>query len=186
MKYLVLGLGNIGPEYELTRHNIGFLILDRWADQAKVAFQQGRQAFVTETRYKGRIFILVKPTTYMNLSGKALQYWMQAERIPVERTMVITDDIALPFGKIRIKPKGSSGGHNGMKHIEQTLGTAQYPRLRFGVGDDFPKGGQVDYVLSPFKPKEFEELVPIMDRCIGAVQSFATIGLDRTMNQFNG
>jgi len=129
---------------------------------------------------------LIKPTTYMNLSGKAVNYWLQEEKIPTERMLVLTDDVALPFGKIRLKPRGSSGGHNGLKNIEQTLGTSQYARLRFGVGDDFPKGRQVDYVLSPFTQEQFDELVPIMDRCIEAIQCFTTQGIERAMNSYNG
>lgn len=185
MKYLIVGLGNIGPEYELTRHNIGFLILDRLADLEKASFKQDRHSFVTEVKHKGRTLLLVKPTTYMNLSGKAVNYWMQQEKIAKENILVITDDVALPFGKIRIKPKGSSGGHNGLKNIEELIGGQDYPRLRFGIGDDYPKGRQVDYVLSPFNKKEMEELVIFMDKSIEAIQSFSTIGLERTMNFFN-
>ena len=185
MKYLVVGLGNIGPEYELTRHNIGFLVLDRWADEAGVSFKQDRHAFISELKFKGRTVYLVKPTTYMNLSGKAVNFWLQQLKISKSNLLVITDDIALPFGKIRLKPRGSAGGHNGLKNIEQLNGGQEYPRLRFGVGDDFRKGGQVDYVLSPFKPHEMDELVIHMDRSIEAVKSFCTIGLDRTMNTFN-
>jgi len=185
MKYLIVGLGNIGPEYELTRHNIGFLILDRMADAAGVKFTQDRLAFAAEVKHKGRTLVLVKPTTYMNLSGKAVNYWLQQQKIPKEQLLVLTDDIALPFGKIRLKPRGSAGGHNGLKNIEATLGTNEYARLRFGVGDNFHKGGQVDYVLSPFTKTEFDEIVPFMDKSIEAVESFATVGLERTMNFFN-
>jgi PTH1 family peptidyl-tRNA hydrolase len=185
MKYLILGLGNIGPEYEITRHNIGFLILDRMADAAGVKFTQDRLAFVAEIKHKGRTLVLVKPTTYMNLSGKAVNYWLQQSKIPKEQLLVLTDDIALPFGKIRLKPRGSAGGHNGLKNIEATLGSNEYARLRFGVGDNFHKGQQVDYVLSPFTKAEFDELVPLMDKSIEAIESFATVGLERTMNFFN-
>lgn len=185
MKYLIVGLGNIGPEYEITRHNIGFLILDRMADAAGVKFTQDRLAFVTEMKHKGRTLVLVKPTTYMNLSGKAVNYWLQQLKIPKEQLLVLTDDIALPFGKIRLKPRGSAGGHNGLKNIEATLGSNEYARLRFGVGDNFHKGQQVDYVLSPFNKAEFDELVPLMDKSIEAIESFATVGLERTMNFFN-
>ena len=185
MKYLIAGLGNIGSEYELTRHNIGFLILDRLADEKGVSFSQNKLAYTTEVKYKGRTLILMKPTTYMNLSGKAINHHLQANKIPKENLLVITDDIALPFGKIRLKPKGSAGGHNGLKSIEQLTGGANYSRLRFGVGDDFYKGQQVDYVLSPFKQEEFDELVPHMDRSIEALLSFCTIGMERTMNHFN-
>ena len=185
MKYVIVGLGNIGAEYELTRHNIGFLVLDRLADVAGAKFSQDRLAFRAEVKYKGRTMVLIKPTTYMNLSGKAVNYWMQTEKITRDQLLVITDDIALPFGKIRLKPKGSSGGHNGLKNIEDTIGGNVYPRLRFGVGDDFHKGGQVDYVLSPFTKAEFDELVTLLDRSIETIHSFVTVGIERTMNHFN-
>lgn len=185
MKYLIVGLGNIGIEYELTRHNIGFLILDRLAEKRKVEFQQGRHSFVTELKYKGRQITLVKPTTYMNLSGKAVNYWMNELKIKKENILIITDDVALPYGKLRLKPKGSSGGHNGLKNIEELIGGKEYSRLRFGVGDDYAKGRQADYVLSPFDKKEMEELVLNIDRTIDAIYSFCTIGTSRTMNQFN-
>ena len=185
MKYLIAGLGNIGPEYELTRHNIGFLILDRLADNHQVNFEQGRHVFRTEINHKGRSLQLIKPTTYMNLSGKAISFWLQQLKIPKENLLVVTDDIALPFGKIRIKPRGSAGGHNGLKNIEQLLGGQDYARLRFGVGDDFHKGRQVEYVLSPFGQKELDELVPLMDRSIEAIQAFCSIGIERAMNFYN-
>ncbi len=185
MKYLIAGLGNIGPEYEITRHNIGFLILDRLADEQNATFKQDKLAYTTEVKHKGRTLVLVKPSTYMNLSGKAVNHHLAINKIPKERLLVITDDIALPYGKIRLKPKGSAGGHNGLKNIEQLTGGANYPRLRFGVGDDFYKGQQVDYVLSPFKKEEFDALVEHMDRAIEALLSFCTIGLERTMNYFN-
>lgn len=184
-KFLIVGLGNIGAEYELTRHNIGFLILDRLADQHAGTFTHDRHAFVSEVKYKGRTLVLVKPTTYMNLSGKAVSYWMQQHKIPKENLLVITDDIALPYGKIRLKPKGSAGGHNGLKNIEELTGGQDYPRLRFGVGDAYAKGRQVEYVLSPFSKQEMEELVLNMDRAIDAVFAFCTVGLERAMNQFN-
>lgn len=186
MKYLIVGLGNIGPEYELTRHNIGFLILDRMADIHNVTFEQGRHAFLSEVRYKGRTIYLIKPTTYMNLSGKAVNFWLQELKIKKENLLVLTDDIALPFGKIRIRKKGSAGGHNGLKNIEDLTGGQNYNRLRFGVGDNFSKGKQVDYVLSPFSKKEFEELPLYMDKSIEAILAFSTIGIDRTMSQYNG
>jgi len=185
MKYLVAGLGNIGSEYELTRHNIGFLILDRLADEKGDRFSQDKLAYTTEVKHKGRTLILVKPTTYMNLSGKAVNHHLQINKIPKENLLVVTDDIALPYGKIRLKPKGSAGGHNGLKNIEQLTGGANYPRLRFGVGDDFHKGQQVDYVLSPFNKTELDELVQHMDKAIEAIFSFCTIGMERTMNFFN-
>jgi PTH1 family peptidyl-tRNA hydrolase len=185
MKYLIAGLGNIGAEYELTRHNIGFLVLDRLADEKNLTFEHGRHAFYATLKYKGRIIHLIKPTTYMNLSGKAVNYWMNELKVPKDNLLVVTDDIALPFGKIRLKGKGSAGGHNGLKNIEQMTGGQNYVRLKFGVGDDFSKGRQVDYVLSPFSKQEMDELVLNMDRAIEAILSFCTIGLPRTMNQYN-
>lgn len=185
MKYLIAGLGNIGAEYELTRHNIGFLILDRLADQQGLTFDHDRHAFIAELKHKGRNIHLIKPTTYMNLSGKAVNYWMTQLKIPKDNLLVITDDIALPYGKIRLKGKGSAGGHNGLKNIEELIGGQDYPRLRFGVGDDYGKGQQVQYVLSPFNQQEIDELVLNMDRAIDALLSFCTIGLPRTMNEYN-
>ena len=185
MKYLVVGLGNIGAEYELTRHNIGFLILDRLADEAGVEFEQNRLGFKAEMKFKGRAITLIKPTTYMNLSGRAVGYWLQQLKIQKDNLLVLTDDISLPYGKVRLKPKGSAGGHNGLKNIEEILGDQLYSRLRFGVGDEFRKGNQVDYVLSPFTKKEMEELVGHLDTSIDAVKSYCTIGLERAMNSFN-
>jgi len=185
MKYLIVGLGNIGIEYELTRHNIGFLILDRMVDEMGGRFEQDRLGFRAELKFKGRTLTLIKPTTYMNLSGRAVNYWLQQLKIPKENLLVVTDDISLPFGKIRVKPKGSAGGHNGLKNVEELTGGQNYSRLRFGVGDEFRKGSQVDYVLSPFAKEEIEELVAQMDTCIDAIKSYCTIGLERTMNSFN-
>lgn len=185
MKYLIAGLGNIGAEYELTRHNIGFLILDRLADEKGVLFKMDKLAFTAEVSHRGRTLCLIKPTTYMNLSGKAVNLHLQQNKVPKENLLVVTDDISLPYGKIRLKPKGSAGGHNGLKNIEQLTGGQDYSRLRFGVGDDFYKGNQVDYVLSPFAKKELDELVLNMDRAIEAIFSFCSIGVERTMNQFN-
>ena len=185
MKYLIVGLGNIGPEYELTRHNIGFLVLDRLAEKLGANFEISKLAFVAEAKHKGRTIILVKPTTYMNLSGKAVNYWMKEHKIPVENTLVLTDDIALPYGKLRMRAKGSNGGHNGLGNIQETLGTDAYPRLRFGVGGDFGKGKQIDYVLGNFQGKEFEELPIFMDHAIDGILSFCSVGLERTMNVVN-
>ena len=185
MKFLIAGLGNIGAEYANTRHNIGFEILDALASASGIFFDQQRHAFVSELRHKGRTYILIKPTTYMNLSGKAVHYWMHEEKISIERTLVITDDLALPFGKIRIKGKGSDGGHNGLKHIQATLGTPVYPRLRFGVGDNFPKGRQVDYVLGQWTAEEQQGLAERVKLAADAVLSFGSIGIQRTMNEFN-
>ncbi|MCC5928591.1 MAG: aminoacyl-tRNA hydrolase [Cyclobacteriaceae bacterium] len=185
MKYLIAGLGNIGLEYETTRHNIGFMVLDHLAKEEKITFALERHAHHAELRHKGRVIHLIKPTTYMNLSGKALKYWMQQLSISVENTLTITDDIALPLGKIRMKAKGSSAGHNGLKSIEDMLGTQSYPRLRFGIGDNFPKGRQVDYVLGRFTEPEWRELPPLIEKSCEMVRSFCAIGIERTMNYFN-
>lgn len=185
MKYLIVGLGNIGPEYADTRHNIGFMVLDYLAKKYDGNFDTGRHSFVTEIKSKGRTFVLVKPTTYMNLSGKAVSHWLNSLKLTADQMIVITDDIAIPFGKLRIRAKGSAGGHNGLKHIEQTLGHNNYPRLRFGVGDSFSKGKQVDFVLSKFSDDEQPELQTLIEKAADAVISFGAIGLERTMNQFN-
>lgn len=185
MKYLVVGLGNIGPEYADTRHNIGFMILDELVKQEGVKFSSMRLAYYTEVSYKGRMLHLIKPTTYMNLSGKAVNYWMKDLRIPVENVLVLVDDIALPLGTLRLKPKGSAAGHNGLKNIEYTLGHNNYARLRFGVSDNFPKGRQVDYVLSGFDEDEQPELPALIDRSIDMIKSFATIGTELTMTRYN-
>lgn len=186
MKYLIVGLGNIGPQYELTRHNIGFLVLDRLADLHNAPkFSSDRLSFVTEFRYKNAVLHLVKPTTFMNLSGKAVQHWLTFLKIPKENLLVITDDLALPYGTLRLKPKGSNGGHNGLGNIQELLGTQEYPRLRFGVGSDFSKGKQVDYVLSNFSANESAELSLHIDRCCEMVTSFCTAGIERTMNFYN-
>ncbi len=185
MKYLIVGLGNIGHEYELTRHNIGFLILDRLADKNKVDFTLQRLAEKAEIKFKGRQLHIIKPTTYMNLSGKSVAYWMQELKIPKENTLTIVDDLALPFGQLRMRPKGSAAGHNGLKDIEAVLGTQEYPRLRFGIGNNFSKGHQVDFVLSRFDKSEFEELPAKMDAAIEAIQSFCTLGIEKTMSFSN-
>jgi PTH1 family peptidyl-tRNA hydrolase len=185
MKYLIAGLGNIGPEYELTRHNIGFLVLDHLALKHSIQFDYGRLAFTAELKHKGRTIYLIKPTTFMNLSGKAVNYWMKILNVPVENLLVITDDIALPFAKLRLRGKGSNGGHNGLGSIQEVLGTDAYARLRFGVGGDFPKGKQADYVLSNFSKPELIELPLVMDKVADGILSFCTIGLERTMNVVN-
>lgn len=185
MKYLIAGLGNPGAEYELTRHNIGFLVLDRLADNNNTAFTTGRLADKAEVKFKGRQLHLIKPNTYMNLSGKAIAYWLQELKIPKENLIVIVDDLALPFGSLRLRTKGSSAGHNGLKNIELVLGGQEYSRLRFGIGNNFAKGQQVDFVLSNFTNTELEELPGIMDKAGEIVQSFCTIGPERTMGQFN-
>jgi PTH1 family peptidyl-tRNA hydrolase len=185
MKYLIVGLGNIGPEYELTRHNVGFLTLDRLADKQSCTWIIDRLAFKSEFKYKGRTIHLIKPTTYMNLSGKAVNYWMKILQIPRENILILVDDVAIPFEKLRMKPKGSAAGHNGLKNIEELLGGQNYPRLRMGIGDDFPKGRQIDFVLGRFTNEEFAVLTAVMDKAIDMVFSFCAVGVDRTMNQFN-
>ena len=185
MKFLIIGLGNIGSEYELTRHNIGFLVLDRMVDKMNTSFNPDRYGDYAKAKYKGREFNLVKPSTYMNLSGKAVNYWLQKLKLGNENLLIIVDDIALPFGVIRMRQRGSSAGHNGLKNIEETFGSQEYNRLRFGIGNDFPKGQQVDYVLSNFGQEEFDQLPERMDKSIDMILSFGTIGIERTMNFFN-
>lgn len=185
MKYLIVGLGNIGPEYELTRHNAGFLSLDRYADANKIKFKTSRLAQVAETKYRGRMLNLVKPTTYMNLSGKAVHYWYQKLQVPLENLLVIVDDIALPFGKLRLRAKGSSANHNGLENIEQSLGTQAYPRLRIGIGSEFNHGEQIDYVLSRFDKEEFKKLDEILKITCDIINSFVTVGIAKTMSHFN-
>jgi len=185
MKYLIVGLGNIGPEYADTRHNIGFMILDELAKQAGEKFHHMRLAYYAEVSHKGRMLHLIKPTTYMNLSGKALNHWMKELKIPVENVLVLVDDLALPFGTLRLKPKGSAAGHNGLKHIEQTLGNSEYARLRFGISDNYPKGRQVDYVLNAFDEDEQPRLPELIDRSIEMIKSFATAGTELTMTRYN-
>ncbi len=185
MKYLIIGLGNIGPEYELTRHNIGFLVLDQLADNYNSSFLSSRYANTALIKHKGRQVHLIKPTTYMNLSGKAVNYWMKELKIEKENILVIVDDIALPFGKLRMRAKGSSAGHNGLKNIEELTGGQDYARLKFGIDDNFGKGQQVDYVLSNFDKREFEELPEKIDKANQMILSFCTAGVTRTMNQFN-
>jgi PTH1 family peptidyl-tRNA hydrolase len=186
MKYLIVGLGNIGQEYDNTRHNIGFTVLDAFAKASNTVFSDKRYGYVAEVSMRGHRIILLKPSTYMNLSGNAVRYWMQAEKVPLENVLIIADDIALPLGTLRLKGQGSDGGHNGLKHIAQTLGTTSYARLRFGVGNDFGKGRQVQYVLGTFDAAEeqpmVDQQVPI---AIDIIKNFCFIGLARTMNTCN-
>lgn len=183
MKYLIAGLGNAGDDYTGTRHNIGFDVVDLLA--SKVPFTLDRHAFVSSLKFKGRTLCVIKPTTYMNLSGKAVKYWLDKEKIPLENLLVITDDLALPFGKIRIKKNGSDGGHNGLKSIIETLGTAEFPRMRFGIGNNFVKGYQSDYVLGKWSPDEKKLLPENIQKAAEAVKSFVTVGIERTMNTYN-
>lgn len=185
MKYLIAGLGNIGSEYAHTRHNIGFDIVDVLAAQKEAAFTSGRYADIAEMKVKGKTLLLMKPTTYMNLSGKAVRYWMEKENIPIERLLVVTDDLNLPTGKLRIRKKGSDGGHNGLKNITELLGSDQYARLRFGVGNNFAQGTQVQFVLGKWQTDELTVVKEGIDKAAQATISFVLEGIDRAMNQFN-
>lgn len=185
MKYLIVGLGNIGEKYDGTRHNIGFEAVDFVAHQFDAKFSTEKLGDIAEFRHKGRTFILLKPSTYMNLSGKSVRYWMQTKKINDENLLVILDDLNLSFGTIRLRGKGSPGGHNGLKDIDAVLGRSNYPRLRIGIGGGFSKGHQVDYVLGKWKPNEAKELPELMDIVKEAVLGFGTIGLSRTMNTVN-
>tara|TARA_B100000787_G_scaffold168034_1_gene156019 strand:- start:4524 stop:5180 length:657 start_codon:yes stop_codon:yes gene_type:complete len=185
-KFLIAGLGNIGPAYANTRHNIGFKILDALAKQADLSWETVKLGDITTHKKKGRTLILLKPSTFMNLSGKAVKYWMDKENIPIENVLAVTDDLNLPFGTFRIKGKGSSGGHNGLKDIQDILSTGKYPRFRFGISDAFSKGGQVDYVIGEWTPEEESQLITQIPKSIEAIESFALAGLDNTMNTFNG
>ena len=185
MSFLIAGLGNIGPEYENTRHNIGFNIVDQLANTQGAPFKLERLAFFAEYRSKGKPIYLIKPTTYMNLSGKAIHYWMTQLKIQPQNLLVVLDDLAIPFGSIRIRTKGSAGGHNGLKDIEATLGNTIYPRLRFGVGDEFAKGSQVNYVLGQWKPEEQKHLPEKIKITTEAINSFMFEGIERAMTKYN-
>jgi PTH1 family peptidyl-tRNA hydrolase len=185
MKYLVAGLGNIGKEYANTRHNIGFDILDALAGASNISFKDKRYGFVAEMKHRARTYILLKPSTYMNLSGNAVRYWLRKEKLAVENLLVVVDDIALPFGTLRLRAKGGDAGHNGLNHIQTILGTTQYARLRFGIGNDFYSGQQVDYVLSGYS-EEQEKMLPERIEMAGEIiKSFGVLGLERTMNMYN-
>jgi PTH1 family peptidyl-tRNA hydrolase len=185
LKYLIAGLGNIGSDYSNTRHNIGFMVLDALAKASNTAFSPIRYGDIAQLKHKGRTLILLKPSTYMNLSGNAVGYWLQKEKIPVENLLVIVDDLALPLGKIRLRFKGSDGGHNGLKSIDQRLGNQNYSRLRIGIGNEFPRGTQVDYVLGEWSADELISLSPRLTLVNDLILSFSTIGIERTMNLFN-
>jgi len=185
MKCLIVGLGNPGAEYAETRHNIGFKVLDTLAGASNAAFTSGRYGDTCTVRHRGHQLVLMKPQTYMNLSGKAVRYWMQQERVPVEQVLVVSDDIALPFGKLRMRARGSDGGHNGLADIIATLGADNFPRMRFGVGGDFPRGMQVEYVLGRWSAEERAAMPERLDVAVEAIRSFAAVGLERTMNLFN-
>ena len=186
MKHLIVGLGNIGIEYEGTRHNIGFRVLDALAKASNISFQDKRYGFVAHMRVKNQELVLLKPSTYMNLSGNAVRYWMQQEKIPLEHLLVIVDDLSLPVGTIRMRQGGADAGHNGLKHIAQTLGTQAYNRLKFGIGNDFPRGGQVDFVLGTFSPEDdkvVDEKIPV---ACEAIKAYALSGMQFAMCNYNG
>ena len=185
MNYLIVGLGNIGDEYARTRHNIGFRVLDALAGASNLVFDDKRYGFVSTLKVKNQTLILLKPSTYMNLSGNAVRYWMAEKKIPVERLLVVVDDLALPFGKLRLKGSGSEAGHNGLKHITSVLGTQQYARLRFGIGNDFPRGGQIDFVLGEFGQEDLQQMDERLKLAAEAVRTFCLAGLNIAMNQFN-
>jgi len=184
MKYLIVGLGNIGSEYQHTRHNIGFSILDAFAKASNLVFAENRYGSVCEYKIKGRTLILLKPSTFMNLSGNAVRYWLNKENIPTENLLILVDDLALPFGTLRLKDKGGDAGHNGLKSIQELIGNT-YARLRFGIGNDFPKGYQVEYVLGKWDKEEEEKLPARIDKAIEMIKSFCLAGIQNTMNQYN-
>ena len=185
MKYLIACLGNIGAEYENTRHNAGFRIADRLAKDLEASFTTNRLAQVAEVKFRGKTLVVIKPTTYMNLSGKAVKYWLDLEKIPIENLLVVNDDIALPVGTIRMRKKGADGGHNGLTDIIEKLGTSDFCRLRFGIGDDFARGHQIDFVLGQWKTSEEPVVDQTVDKAVEAIKSFVIQGPDRTMNIFN-
>jgi len=185
MKFLISGLGNVGNEYAHTRHNIGFDVLMAFATKHAGQFTMGRLAYTAEVRWKGRIFICVCPTTYMNLSGKAIKYWLDKEKIEVNNLLVVFDDIAIPLNKIRLRPGGSDAGHNGLKSIQEALGTSEYPKLRFGIGNNFPKGMQSNFVLGKWSKEEEPIVKKKIDLCVEVIETFATAGINTAMNNFN-
>ena len=185
MNYLVVGLGNIGAEYANTRHNMGFMVLDAWAQASNISFESGRYGSTATVSFKGRKFHLLKPSTYMNLSGKAVRYWMNELKIPVENILVISDDLNIPFGTLRLRKNGSAGGHNGLTNITELIGTQEYARIRMGIGNDFGRGQQVGYVLGELSQEEKEQMPDLCKRVIDGVKAWATIGADRAMNTVN-
>ena len=185
MKFLIAGLGNMGDEYHNTRHNIGFRVLDALADASNISFLDKRYGFISEYNYKGKRFLLLKPSTYVNLSGRSVNYWLQKESISTENLMVVLDDIALPFGILRVRPRGGDGGHNGLINIIQVLGHQNFARLRFGIGSDFPTGFQVNYVLGEWSGEQEKRLSERITICHDIIRSFGLAGLEKTMNEFN-
>lgn len=184
-KFLIAGLGNVGAEYQHTRHNIGFDIAEAFVTKHQSQFKMSRLAEVAEVRLKGRTAIVIKPTTFMNLSGKAVRYWMEAEKIGPDSVLVLVDEVALPLNKIRLRPSGSDGGHNGLKSIQEILQTDHYPRLRFGIGNDYPKGRQVDYVLGKWSASELPLVTLKINKCVEVIENFMTMGIERAMNEVN-
>ena len=185
MNFLVVGLGNIGSEYANTRHNMGFMVLDAWAQASNAVFSTQRYGDIAEVSFKGHKITLLKPSTYMNLSGKAVRYWMQEKKIALENLLIISDDLNLPFGSIRMRKNGSDGGHNGLKNINELLGTQEYARIRLGIGNDFSRGHQIDFVLGKLSPEELELMPKISEKVIEGVKAFTTIGVERAMSATN-
>lgn len=185
MNFLIVGLGNIGVEYANTRHNIGFKVLDALAKASNLVFEDKRYGAIATLKVKNQTLMLLKPSTYMNLSGNAVRYWMNEKKIPLENVLVVVDDLALPFGQLRMKPSGSEAGHNGLRHITSVLGTQQYARLRFGIGNDFPRGGQVDFVLGEFAPEDMEKMDERLTLAGDMIKAFALSGIQFAMNNFN-
>ena len=185
MNYLIVGLGNIGVEYANTRHNMGFMVLDAWAQASNILFESGRYGYTATVSFKGRKFTLLKPSTYMNLSGKAVRYWVNELKIPLENLLVISDDLNIPFGTVRLRKSGSAGGHNGLTNINELLGTQEYARVRMGIGNDFGRGHQIDYVLGELSDEEKEQMPELCKKVIEGIKTFATIGPDRAMNVLN-
>lgn len=185
-KYLIVGLGNIGPEYDHTRHNAGFEVVDALHPEGRAAFKSSRYGAIARMRLKNKELVLLKPSTFMNLSGNAVRYWMKQEGIALENLLIVVDDLALPFGNLRLKAKGSDAGHNGLKHIAATLGTQNYARLRIGIGNNFERGGQIDFVLSPFSPQEQENLPTVCQHATKAITDYCLSGIQLAMNRHNG
>ena len=185
MKYLITGLGNIGAEYLGTRHNIGFRVVNQLVESVNGQFTEERYGAIARVRVKSAELIVLKPNTFMNLSGHAVRYWLQKGNIPVENLLVVVDDLALPFGHLRLKPQGSDAGNNGLKNIAQLLNTQSYARLRFGIGNDFPRGGQIDYVLGKFPPEQLQQMPEVLDKAVEIIKSFCLAGIQITMNQYN-
>jgi peptidyl-tRNA hydrolase, PTH1 family len=184
-KFLIVGLGNVGNEYAHTRHNIGFDVVNAFVQKQGGSMRVDRLAYVAEVKWKGRVFVCICPTTYMNLSGKAFKYWQDKEKVPLENTLTIVDDVALPLSKLRLRPTGSSGGHNGLKDIEAAIGTVNYPKLRFGIGNNYPKGLQADYVLGKWLPEEEPLVKKKIEKSVELIESFSTIGIEKTMSGVN-